>query len=384
LVWRDEKPGLGRFREFYQFDIDTVGAASMAADAEVCMVICDVMASLGFHTGEYLVKISDRKILNGILEKAGIMPVDEKGDLTPQALATLRAIDKLDRLGIRGVVELLGKGRKDESGDFTRGAELPAAAITLIEKYLSVQGATRAQVCDTLAELVQSSLTGEEGVAELREIDELLSAVAYRSDRIAIDPTIVRGLSYYTGPVFETVLTVPLRDAEGNVRSVGSVFGGGRYDGLVERFLGEKVPATGASMGLDRLLEAMRLLGKLKTPRATAQVLVTTMDKSLMPLYQKITHELRNADIPCEMFLGKAGLKKQLKYADQWDIPFAIIMGSDEMNKQEVTIKDLRKGRRLAEKIEDREEWKKAEDIQITVPQSLLVEKMRELLLAIK
>jgi histidyl-tRNA synthetase len=380
LVWRDEKPGLGRFREFYQFDIDTVGSASMAADAEVCMVICDALQALGFAKGEYLVKINNRKVLNGVLELAGIPPVDDKGEFTAQALTTLRAVDKLDRLGFKGVAELLGPGRRDESGDFTRGAGLTAEAIALIEKYLGISGKGREEVLRSLAELVATSPMGQEGVAELREMCELLSAVGYDSTQVTVDPTVVRGLSYYTGPVFETVLTVPCRDEHGEPRQFGSIFGGGRYDSLVERFLGEKMPATGVSCGLDRLLEAMRLLGRIKTPKATSQVLITTMDKSLMAHYQKITHDLRRAGIACEMFLGQGNIKKQLKYADQWDIPLAIIIGSNEMARQEVTIKDLRKGRELASKIEDRETWKKAEQIQVTVPLSDIFSKVQEML----
>lgn len=380
LVWRDEKPGLGRFREFYQFDIDTVGSASMAADAEVCMVICDALNALGFAKGEYVVRINNRKILNGVLEIAGIPPVDDKGEFTAQALTTLRAVDKLDRLGIKGVAELLGPGRRDESGDFTKGAGLSPQAIALIENYLGITGKDRSEVLHKLEQLVASSRMGMEGVAELREMCDLLDAVGCDNAQVTVDPTIVRGLSYYTGPVFETVLTVPCHDEKGELRQFGSIFSGGRYDGLVERFLGEKMPATGASCGLDRLLEAMRMMGRLHTPKATSQVLITTMDKSLMNHYQKLTHELRRAGIACEMYLGKGNIKKQLKYADQWDIPLAVIIGSDEMAKQEATVKDLRKGRQLAEKIEDREAWKKADQIQITVPLAGLVGKIQDML----
>ena len=381
MVWRDEKPGLGRFREFYQFDIDTVGAATMAADAEVCMVVCDVLERLGFTTGEFLVKINNRKILNGVLEAAGVQPVDATGEFTPQALITLRAIDKLDRLGSKGVVELLGKGRRDESGDFTPGAGLGQPEIELIQKYLAVTGDSRDGVCDKLAEIVASSTMGKEGVAELRELSQFLTVAGYGNDKAIIDPTIIRGLSYYTGPVFEAVLTVPYRDEDGNVRSFGSVFGGGRYDGLVERFLGEKVPATGASIGLDRILEAMRLLKRIPVPSATAQVLVVTMDKNLMLEYQKITCALRKGGIAAEMFLGQGGLKKQLKYADQWGIPFAVIIGSDEMAKQQATVKDLHKGRQLAETVDNRQEWKKAEQtVQMSVPLTSLVSQLQKLL----
>ena len=380
VVWRDERPGLGRFREFYQMDFDTVGTSKPAADAEVCMIICDVLEELGLKKGEYLVRMSNRKILNGVLELAGIPPINEKGEFTAQANTTLRAIDKLDRLGMAAVKELLGKGRTDKSSHFTEGAGLDSKQIDFVEKYLSIKGNTREEVFKKLEEVVSSSKVGEEGISELLEIDKFLTAIGYESDRIIIDPTIVRGLSYYTGPVFETILTIPYKDKKGQLRDFGSIFSGGRYDGLVKRFLGQNIPATGASIGLDRFLEAMRCMGKIKTCKTKTKVLVTTMDKSLMLEYQKITHELRKAGIETEMFLGKGGIKRQVKHADQWDIPLAIILGEDEMAQKQIAIKDLKKGRLMSEEIEDRDTWKKAEGIQFTVARKDLIKNIRSLL----
>ncbi len=380
LVWRDEKPGLARFREFYQLDIDTVGCASMQADAEVCAVICDALTSLGFVVGEYQVKVSNRKILNGVLEKAGIDSLDSKGNLTEIGLTALRAIDKLDRIGLRGVMELLGPGRKDESGDFTKGAGLNSDQIIWIEKFLQIQAKSREQFCKELDALVGSTVIGKQGIDELLQIDQFLSAVGYTNSQVVFDPTIVRGLSYYTGPVFETVLTIPYHDEHGNERHFGSIFSGGRYDGLVERFLGYKVPATGASIGVDRLLEAMKCLGRINMPKATAQVLITSMDSQLMPEYQKLAFELRRAGICTELFMEKAGLKKQLKYADQWDIPLAIIVGSNEVSQHKVTIKDLRKGRELASEIKDRDEWRRSQPAQVIVDREALISTVQQML----
>lgn len=380
VVWRDEKPGLGRFREFYQLDIDTVGSALMQADAEVCCVICDCMEALGIGIGEFMVKVSNRKILNGVLEKAGIPALDDKGELTPIALTTLRTVDKLDRLQIQGVRELLGAGRKDESGDFTKGAGLTTQQIGLIEDFLNLKADTRPQFLNALQTLVGATKNGSEGIQELNEIDTLLRAVGYLDDRVMFDSTIVRGLSYYTGPVFETVLTKPIRDEKGNERFFGSVFSGGRYDGLVERFLGQKVPATGASIGVDRILEAMKCYNKIKIPKATAQVLVTTMDSTLTIEYQKIVFELRRAGIHAEIYLDKGGLKKQLKYADAWDIPLAVICGSNEIAQQQVTIKDLRRGNQLAGEIKDRDEWRKGQPAQVTIARDQMLTTIQQML----
>ena len=379
-VWRDEKPGPGRFREFYQFDIDIVGSPSMMADIEICSIICDVLENLNLKRGEYIVKLNNRKVLNGLLEISGIEPYDDKGELTEIAHNTLRAIDKLERLGRKAVIELLGKGRKDESGDFTKGAELSAEQIATLEKYLEITADTRQEICDALEVLVKGSEIGEEGIAELREIDAGLNQIGLGPDCVTFDPTIVRGLSYYTGPVYETFLTIPCYDDKGRPCEYGSIFSGGRYDGLVKRFLGSEVPAAGASVGLDRLLEALKSAGKVKIRKSPAQVFVATMDKNLLGEYQKIAHELRQGGINTDLFPGKGNLKKQLKYADYWDIPLAIIIGEDEINQNQVSIKNLRQGRELSQDIKDREEWTKGQPAQMTVSREKLLETVRQML----
>lgn len=378
-VWRFEKPGPGRFREFYQFDFDTVGSSSMAADAESCALACDALEAVGFARGDYVIKVNNRKALQGTLESAGLGESDI-GDDSSQVSIALRAIDKLDRIGIEGVNQLLGKGRKDDSGDFTTGAGLDKAQIEIIGEYLQAKVSGRSEVCDALEELVGKSQIGIEGVSELREIDRYLSALGYGADRIEFDPTIVRGLGYYTGPVFEGVITKQMTDDKGVVRDFGSVFGGGRYDTLVQRFTGQTVPATGASIGIDRLLEAAKLLRTSKTRNSTSDVVVTVMDKERVEDYLKLTQQIRSAGINAEMYLGSGNLGKQLQYADRCDIPLAVIAGSDEFANGEYQIKDLELGRKLSSEISDHEEWRKGRLSQQTVKAEQLIARLKELL----
>jgi histidyl-tRNA synthetase len=377
--FRMEKPGPDRFREFVQFDFDTVGVASATADAEACCVICDALEALGFVTGDYIVKVNNRKILRGVLEAVGLSETDvsEEGST---AIAVLRALDKLDRLGPEGVRLLLGPGRKDESGDFTAGAGLDDGQIAKLEGFITAKGANRAETCDNLAALVEGSEAGMEGVEELRLIDEVLTGLDYGADRVEFDPSVVRGMSYYTGPVFEGILLKEVRDEKGRVRQFGSIYGGGRYDTLVERFTGEKVPATGASAGPDRLLEALKLLADEPPTTATSKVLVTVLAKDRMADYFRLVQKLRGEGINAEIYLAGGRIGKQLKYADKLGIPLAVIAGPREFDAGELTIKDLRLGRELSKEIEDREEWRKGQPAQQTVPADDLVTKIRELI----
>ncbi|MDY7109498.1 MAG: histidine--tRNA ligase [Planctomycetota bacterium] len=377
-VWRYEKPGPGRFREFTQFDFDSVGVAGMAADAEACCVICDAMEALGFDASEYIVNVNDRKIMQGVLEVCGLEDVDISVE-SSRAATVLRAIDKLDRLGLDGVVELLGKGRKDETGDFTAGAELSDDQIATIREYLSAKLESRTHVCDRLLELVKSSEIGREGVEELREIDRYLTELGYDEDRVVFDPTVVRGLGYYTGPVFESVLTREIKDEKGRPRQFGSVYGGGRYDTLVERFTGQRVPATGASVGVDRLLEAVRLLEK-DAPAATADVLVTAFEADRMAEYLRLTQRLREGGIRAETYLGKGALGRQLKYANRLGYRLAVIIGGDEFARGEAQIKDLHLGKKLAETVSSRDEWRKGQPAQFAVPLDELPRRIRTML----
>ena len=374
LVWRNERPGPGRFREFYQFDIDTVGSASMAADAEVCCVLAEALEALQISRGDYVIRVNDRKALNGVVEVAGL-PTDEQTSLT-----VLRAIDKLDRLGLEGVRQLLGAGRTDESGDFTEGAHLTESQAQRIIDLLSVKEDSRAKVCDRFEEIVRGSAVGQEGVAELREIDRFLTAAGYAEDRVVFDPTVVRGLAYYTGPVFEAALTFEVADEAGEKRQFGSVAGGGRYDYLVERFIGEKVPATGASIGVDRLLSALEALGKVATQDSSAPVVVTVMDKDRTLDYQKLTFELRGAGIAAEMYLGDGNFRDQLRYADARGAVVAVIAGSREFEGGQVSLKDLRLGRELSKQFTERQAWLKEQPAQVTVPVENFLSEVRAIL----
>jgi histidyl-tRNA synthetase len=359
-VFRNEKPGPGRYRQFMQFDADTVGAASMAADAEMCMLAADTMEALGIPRGSYLVKVNNRKILDGAMDALEI-PAEKR-------LTTMRAVDKLDRLGIEGVRMLLGKGRKDESGDFTKGAELTDLQIAGI--VAAITGGAPKTAAPTSS-----------GEQELSEIAALVRATGY-DDRVRIDKTVVRGLEYYTGPVYEVELTFEIKDEKGRPVRFGSVGGGGRYDGLVSRFRGEPVPATGFSIGVSRLQAALAHLGKIGEKPAAGPVVVTVFDRDRIADYQRMVSALRDVNIRAELYLGnpKNNLGTQLKYADKRRAPCAVIQGGDEKARGEVQIKDLILGARLAD-TKDREEYlKKQAEAQFAVPESELVDAVRKLL----
>ncbi len=376
-VWRQEKPGPGRFREFYQCDFDTVGTASMAADAELYAVVSQCFEALGIGRGDYILRVNNRKVLNGVLDAISL-PEDETDQGPQSRLGVLRAIDKLDRLGIEGVRLLLGKGRMDASGDYTRGAGLSGDQIDIVVGYLEATVEDRSQVCQRLRDLVGKSAVGEEGVQELEEIHELLDAMDLGSDRVIFDPSVVRGLAYYTGPVVEAVLTCEVEE-DGEKREFGSVLGGGRYDDLVERFTGTKVPATGASIGVDRLLAALKALGRSMVDRRQRPVVITVFERDRMADYQRMASELHNADIAAELYLGSKGFRAQLKYADKRGAPVAVIAGSNEFDDGIVTLKDLRLGKQLSKEIKDHEKWKE-QPAQVSVPRADLVSGVRELL----
>ncbi len=365
-VFRNEKPGPGRFRQFLQFDADTVGAGSPAADAEMCMMMADVMEAVGLKRGEYTVKINNRKILDDVMDGIGL----DGAQNAARRLHVMRAIDKLDRLGASGVHALLGKGRKDESGDFTKGADLADNDITKILSLLTSGASTNAGTLDALAQHVSAN-----ALDELKQIISLCKHAGYGSDRIALDPSIVRGLEYYTGAVFEAVLNFPVQNDKGDDVVFGSVAGGGRYDGLVARFRGEPVPATGFSIGVSRLLAALR---QRSTPvQAQAPVVICVMEQDQIPSYFAMAKTLRVAGIAAEVYLGQGGMKAQLKYADKRGSPCVVIQGSDEREKGEVQIKNLALGAKLAADIKDNETWREERPAQVNVPLSSLIETVR-------
>ncbi len=377
-VWRNEKPGPGRFRQFYQCDADTVGTPTVAADAEICMMLADALEAVGIARGDYLVRINNRKVLNGVMEAIALWSADDPEAQAAARGTVLRAVDKLDRLGEAGVRALLGPGRKDESGDFTNGAGLSDAQADLVMGFVAARRGTAAGTCARLAELVGGSATGTEGVAELETMAALVAAQGY-ADRMVIDPSVVRGLGYYTGPVYEAELTFEIADEAGNRRQFGSVAGGGRYDDLVKRFTGEAVPATGISIGVDRLLAALTAIGRAEAADTAGPVVILAMDRAEMAGYQTICAELRRAGIRAEVFLGGGNMARQLKYADRRASPIAVIEGGDERAAGQVTLKDLALGARLAAEIETHEAWK-AQPAQITVPRADLVEQVRRML----
>ena len=378
-VWRNEKPGPGRFRQFMQFDADTVGTDNIAADAEICMLAADTMEALGFQRGEYVIKVNNRKVLDGVLEAAGLGGDENAG----RRLIVLRAIDKLDRLGIEGVTALLGKGRKDESGDFTKGAELADEQIAKVVRYVEI--GTGASTGDgtaiaQLKALFSDTEIGKAGLAELDDIAKLIEAAGYGSDRIRIDPSVVRGLEYYTGPVFEAELTFEVKNDDGQIVRFGSVGGGGRYDGLVERFLGQKVPATGFSIGVSRLQAALATLGRTRDAAGRGPVVVLVMDRNELPRYQRLAQQLRAAKIPAEMYLGTSGMKAQMKYADRRGSPCVVIQGGDEIAAGQVQIKDLIEGSRLSATISDAKEWREGRPAQFSVPEAEFVAAVQSVL----
>ncbi|MFO1138827.1 MAG: histidine--tRNA ligase [Paracoccus sp. (in: a-proteobacteria)] len=370
-VWRNEKPGPGRFRQFYQCDADTVGSASVAADAEICAMLAAALEHAGIQSGDYLIRINNRKVLNGILDAMGVAEGKPADDV-------LRTIDKFDKVGEAGVRQLLTTGRKDDSGAFIDGVGLRPEQADPVIAFLTSKGADNAATLANLRAAVAGSDIGAEGVDELAQIAEMLAAMGVDEDRAVIDPSIVRGLGYYTGPVFEAELTFEILDDKGRVRQFGSVAGGGRYDGLVERFTGQKVPATGISIGVDRLLAALRAKG-LMGGTDRGPVVVTVMDRDRMADYQAMAAELRAAGIRAEVYLGNPkNFGNQLKYADKRNAPVAIIQGADEAARGVVQVKDLVLGAKMAAEA-SHEEWK-AQPAQTEVARAGLLAEVRRIL----
>ena len=465
-VFRNEKPGPGRFRQFMQFDADIVGTPGVAADAEMAMMMADTLEAVGIARGDYVIRVNNRKVLDGVLEAIGLGGEENAG----RRLTVLRAIDKLDRLGVEGVRQLLGAGRKDDSGDVTEGANLPPAANNSIIEFVSgidfakhpemldpvlgdlnlshefkvlIGGAVNNAIGSRLGELAEQKKTtakkvglsekqigrifdfvlqpvdlmpandgqgmhmiddipfvpdynfnlrywsrmvgdstlGQEGINELREMAALFRAAGY-NDRVDIASSVVRGLEYYTGPVYEAELLFEVPNEKGEIVRFGSVAGGGRYDGLVSRFRGEPVPATGFSIGVSRLTTALKNLGKLDPSTSSGPVVVLVMDRDTDSLgrYQKMVTALREAGIRAEMYLGGSGMKAQMKYADRRGAPCVVIQGGDEREKGEVQIKDMALGEQLSKEIEDNVAWREGRPAQFSVPESELVEAVQRVL----
>lgn len=366
-VWRGDKPDKGRYREFTQFDLDSVGVTSEIADTEILAGMCDTLEALGIDS--YLVRYSSRGLLNVLLAYAGI-PLQHGRDV-------FRVLDKLDKVGLEKVGLELTTGYTDESGDKIQGVGLERVMVEKIERFLSIRHERRSDVVAELRELFRGIDGADKEIGIVDKISSHLYALGYRDEQIMLDLSVARGLAYYTGPVFEAIL----KDAP----QFGSVFGGGRYDGLVQRFLGEAVPAVGASIGVDRLLAALEHLGKVKAKKSTAQVLVTRMSEGLDDEMLAITYELRRAGIPAELFLGNTrNIGKQLKYADLWTVPLVLILGDDEHARGVVTLKDMDVGRQITGDIDNREEWLARRPGQREVPRTELLATVRALLAEIE
>jgi histidyl-tRNA synthetase len=372
-VFRNEKPGPGRFRQFMQFDADTVGSASPVADAEVCMMAADTMEALGLQRGQYKLRVNSRRVLDAVLHSIGVSDSDQR-------LTVLRAMDKLDKFGLAGVELLLGQGRKDESGDFTKGAGLAAAQAKGVLDYLSVDGQHGAEKLAKVGEIIRRFGGADEAVQNAAELLVFAFHAGYGSDRIDYDPSVVRGLEYYTGPVFECELLMETKDEDGRTVRFGSVGGGGRYDDLVARFTGQQVPATGFSIGVSRLYSALKLVGKAEEAATLAPVVVLVMDKDRQGDYWRMVQQLRQGGVRAEMYAGTAGMKAQMKYADKRGSPLVVIQGGDEKLKGEVQIKDLRLGAALASNIESREEYASQRLAQFSVPEAELVSAVKKAL----
>jgi histidyl-tRNA synthetase len=380
-VFRNEKPGPGRFRQFMQFDADTVGAASVAADAEMCMLAADTLEALGIKRGDYVIKVNNRKVLDGVMESIGLAGEEN----AVKRLTVLRAIDKWDRLGRQGVELLLGAGRKDESGDFTKGAGLDKEAARRVLDCIEVQfdevAGDLEGVLDDWRRAVGDSNLGNQGIEELAEIAALCRSAGYDARRVLVDSSVVRGLEYYTGPVYEAELKFKVDDEKGNPVRFGSAAGGGRYDGLVARFRGEPVPATGFSIGVSRLMAALKHLGKIDDRSEYGPVVVTVFDRERIADYQRMVKALRDAGIRAELYLGNPkNFGNQLKYADRRNSPCVVIQGDDEKAKGEVQIKDLILGAKAAAAIASNKEWRESRAAQFSVPEGDLVQAVREVL----
>jgi len=376
-VWRNEKPGPGRFRQFTQCDADSVGAPAPFADIECCIMLHDAIMAAGIARDDFQVRINDRNILTGLLETIGISENDPQS--AEQKLGVLRAMDKLDRLGADGVAALLGEGRKDDSGAYTEGAKLADGQIEKVMAFMAASTPSNRATCDKLANLIGSSEIGQKGIDALSTMADQLSAHGLVENDVVIDLSVIRGLEYYTGPVFEAELLTELTDNKGRPVRIGSVASGGRYDDLIKRFKGIEVPAVGISIGVSRLLAALALI-ESQSGRDDGPVVILALDSDNMAGYQKMAKELRNADIRSEVYLGGSGMKAQMKYADKRRAPLAIIEGEDERIKGEITIKDLILGAKLSEKIEDNAEWREGQPAQFSVPREKLVDAVKEVL----
>ncbi len=370
-VWRNEKPGPGRFREFWQCDADTIGASGAHADAEMIAMGAAALRAIGMGDGEFVMRVNTRRLLNAALNAVGAQ--DDS-----QRLTILRALDKLDRLGVSGVADLLGAGRKDESGDFTKGAGLDAKHASHLLDFVSAGAASRAATLENLGRVCGASEDGAAGLAELEAIARALDALGAPDADVKFDPSIVRGLEYYTGPVFEAELLREVIGEDGRKFRIGSIGGGGRYDDLIARFTGERVPATGFSIGISRLAAA--LSADQRHEIYDGPVVVLNFDKGNPAIALQLAADLRAAGLRAETYMGDASMKAQMKYADRRRAPVVVIAGEDEIKKGTVTLKDLEAGARSATEIDSHADYRAQRPGQIEVARADLVTSVRRII----
>ena len=370
-VFRQEQTGVGRFRQFYQLDFDTVGSSNILTDLETVKILNAAFLGLGLKQEDFTVKVNNRKILSGFLSGLDIAQPSET------FTSVMRNMDKLDKLGLGEIAKLLGPGRKDESGVFTPGSGLKQNQTEAIIRFLSARSDNRSETLKNLKEMSGGNAAAEEGLNELEQIGAFLGET---HPNVVFDPSLVRGLEYYTGPVFEVELNFEVPDEKGQKRKFGSIAGGGRYDDLVKRFTGQEIPAVGASIGLDRLMSAMVMLDEYKEELAFAgPVVIIRMDPNLTAEYLAIETELRAAGIPCEIYQGSSGLGAQTKYADRRNSPAVILLGENELRENQVSVKDMNLGRRMSGDIGDRKTWLEQKPAQVTVERGKLLETVRQI-----
>ncbi|MCX5769516.1 MAG: histidine--tRNA ligase [Candidatus Hydrogenedentes bacterium] len=364
-VWRVNKPGPGRFRQFTQLDIDAAGSENVALDAEIIAIMCEILTTLGVE--RYEVRVNTRRLMDAVLEGCGILEQDRQKHV-------LRVVDKLAKVGVDNVRLELGPGRIDESGDPIPGVGLTRQVVEKILDFIAVQSDTRAGVVEMLRGVLPPGEAAESALRELEELAEDLNALGLPDRYVKFDPSLARGLDYYTGPVFEGVLT--------DAAEFGSVMGGGRYNQLVSRFLDQNIPCTGMAVGLDRLTSALTFLGLIPALKTTVQVLVVTMGKVPACETLKLAAELRAAGIRTEAFFGpKMNLKSQLSHADRTQIPVAVLLGEDEVARGQVSVKDLMAGKKERADIADHAAYRQAGRVsQVTVARQAMVETVRKML----
>jgi histidyl-tRNA synthetase len=316
-VWRNEKPGPGRYREFLQFDADYVGTKNLQADAELCVLISEILEKCSLTKNDYTVKISSRKFTEELFEKLKIQSSE-------QTSITLRALDKIDRLGWMEVKKLLGKGRKDKSGDFTKGANLNEKQINFLE------------------EKIKDTTPNNKDILKIIKIFK-----AYNFTNFKFDPSVIRGLEYYTGPIFEVNLNFEIKNSKGKAIQFGSIGGGGRYDNLISNFGNLECPATGISIGIDRLVYAL-MQKKEFNIKSTKPIVICVFNKDKIKEYIEIQKKLRDSNISSEIYPGEGNLKKQMQYANKIRSPAVILYGDNEIKSGKITLRDLKSGKEIS------------------------------------